>query len=102
MATEDEVSVVCPEAAVPAGVRSQGGWRCFELAGPFAFDMTGVLSAVVGPLAEAGVPVFALSTYNTDYVLVPGEKAAQAQEVLEAAGHTIETARYRSTEAAGI
>lgn len=85
--TPSELSVICEQRHVPEGVRAQGGWAAIELSGKFPFEMTGVLAAVAGPLAEAGVPVFAMSTYDTDWVLVPAEKLADAVRALRAAGH---------------
>ena len=86
--TPDELSVVCPEDRVPREVRREGGWRCFAVRGPLAFELTGVLASLTAPLAAAGVPVFALSTFDTDYyLLVPGERLEEARAALEAAGH---------------
>lgn len=85
--TAGETSVVSPESAVPSGVRCERGWRAIMLIGPFEFDLTGVLLAVLGPLADSGVSVFAVSTFDTDYVLVPEERLDDALGALEAAGH---------------
>lgn len=82
-----ELSVVCPEANVPADAKAEKGWACFELVGPFDFALTGILASFVGPLADAGVPVFALSTFDTDWVLVPGARLEEAVRAIEAAGH---------------
>src|SRR5689334_17000561 len=68
--TADELSIVAPESAVPAGVRSETGWRALKLHGPFDFALTGVLSSVLAPLADAKISIFAVSTFDTDYVLV--------------------------------
>jgi hypothetical protein len=87
--TPEELSVVCAAAEVPPGIRAERDWRCFSLAGPIAFDETGVLSAVAGPLAAAGVGIFAVSTFDTDYVLVPGRMVDAAVRALEAAGHRV-------------
>lgn len=89
--TGDELSIVCPEERVPAEVRQERGWACLQLCGPFAFNLTGVLAAVLAPLAEAGVPIFALSTFDTDWVLLPAAKLGEALEALEKAGHTRES-----------
>jgi len=85
--TAAELSLVCPERVVPAGMRSEPGWRALRLEGPFAFDQIGVLLAVLAPLAGAGVSVFALSTFDTDYVLVKADLLERARSALEAAGH---------------
>lgn len=87
--TRDELSVVCDEARVPAGVRAAGGWRLLKLRGPFAFDEVGVLLRAAAPLAAAGVSVLPLATFDTDYVLVPGARLADALAALRAAGHAV-------------
>ena len=87
--TSEELSIVCPEAVVPKDVKREGGWRMFMVEGPLDFALTGILASVATPLAQAGVSLFALSTYNTDYVLVKDEMAAAAVEALRAAGHTV-------------
>lgn len=84
--TPDELSVVCPEENVPAGVRSEAGWRVLALEGPFEFSAVGVLASVASPLAEAGVSIFALSTYDTDYVLVKEEGIDIATSALRERG----------------
>jgi hypothetical protein len=83
----DELSIVCPADHAPAGAKTETGWACFKLIGPFPFAQTGVLASFIGPLAEGGVPVFAVSTFDTDYVLVKAEYAGHAMGVLRAAGH---------------
>ena len=86
--TADELSVVCLAALVPAGVRSDGGWCCLKLKGPFAFDQVGVLSSFAVPLAQAGVGIFAISTFDTDYILVKETQRELAINALASAGHT--------------
>jgi len=88
--TVDEWSVVCPEDAVPPGVQCEKGWRIFQVAGLLDFSLTGILSSIAGPLADACVSLFALSTYDTDYVMVREQNVDQAARVLEAAGHRVE------------
>jgi hypothetical protein len=88
--TAEELSVVCAEDAVPAGVRSERGWRALALLGPIPFAETGVLAALLAPLAAARVGIFALSTYDTDLVLVKEADLARAVEALRAAGHEVE------------
>ena len=85
--TSDELSIVCEALLVPAGAKSEAGWTALKLAGPFPFDQVGVLSSFVGPLADAGISVFAISTFDTDYVLVKTERLAAALRALELAGH---------------
>ena len=84
-----ELTVVCDAGIVPAHVRSQKGWRCFSLAGPIAFTETGVVSSIAVPLAAAGIGIFVISTFDTDYVLVPGPRLADAVNALEEAGHRV-------------
>jgi hypothetical protein len=88
--TAAELSVVCEEGAVPDAVRAQRGWRALEVSGPLDLAMTGVLASLAVPLADAGVPIFAVSTYDTDYVLVPGARLHDAVTALRAAGHHVD------------
>jgi len=87
--TAEELSIVCVEDDVPADPRCARGFRCLKLLGPFALDETGVLLSFIAPLAEKGVPVFALSTYDTDYVLVPAGQLDAALDALRAASHLL-------------
>ena len=91
--TPDELSILCPAANVPASVRAEGGWRCLQVAGPLDFSLVGVLASLLGPLQEAGVSVFVLSTYDTDYVLVKNSQLPRAVKALRAAGHQIQRVR---------
>ena len=87
--TADELSIVAPESSTPAGVRAERGWRALKLAGPIDFSLTGVLASSLDPLAAAGIGIFAISTFDTDYVLVRTESLETAIAVLRAAGHTV-------------
>jgi len=87
--TSDELSLVCPESGVPADVKQERGWRGFKVDGPLDFGLTGVLASVATPLAQAGISLFPIATYNTDYVLVKESKINDAVKALRAAGHTI-------------
>ena len=87
--TAGELSIVCAENAVPPGVPCERAWRIFEIEGPFDFAATGVLVSAARPLAEAGVTIFAISTFDTDYVLVKQEHAGNAVRALESAGHRV-------------
>jgi uncharacterized protein len=87
--TGDELSVVCELARVPVGVQSQPGWRIFKVHGPFVLTEIGVLSALATPLAEATLSLFAISTFDTDYLLVASETLSAAVAALESAGHKI-------------
>ena len=79
------------EDAVPVGVRAERGWQALMLVGPFDFGLTGVLAAVAGLSPKRGVPIFALSTFDTDYVLVKAERVA-ARTVMLSAGHFLRLA----------
>ena len=69
--TPDELSVVCPEDDLPPSIeRAETGWRAFRLEGPIPFEQVGVIAGLTAPLAAAGIPVFVLSTFDTDYLLV--------------------------------
>jgi uncharacterized protein len=85
----DELSIVCPANQAPKNAKCDGTWTCFKLDGPFPFSLTGVLASFIDPLAEKGVPIFAISTFDTDYVLVKEEHAGMAREILQVAGHEL-------------
>ena len=87
--TGDELSIVCPEQLIPPEACCEGGWRALKLKGPFAFDLTGILAAVATPLAEAEIGIFAISTYDTDYVLVKAAQLDRAVQVLQEGGHRV-------------
>lgn len=87
--TAQELSVVCVESTVPETVHAEKGRRLLQIEGTLAFTLTGVLASVAGPLAEAEISIFAVSTYDTDYLLVSEEDLPATMEVLEAAGHAI-------------
>ena len=87
--TGEELSLVCPQQHVPLGVTCQPGWRCLQVAGPLDFALTGVLASLAQPLAAAGVSIFAISTYDTDYLLIQQEAVDAARAALHNAGHTL-------------
>jgi hypothetical protein len=87
--TDDEVSVVCDEAVAPADAEVSRGWRCLRVEGPLDLGMVGVLAALAGALASAGVSVFALSTFDTDHLLVRDAQLEQAIASLRSAGHAV-------------
>jgi hypothetical protein len=86
--TPDELSIVCPAENLPADVHTPHQWICLKLEGPFPFSQTGVLLAFIEPLSNNGVPIFAISTYDTDYVLIQ-EEFGWAIDVLQRAGHEL-------------
>lgn len=87
--TADELSVVCPESVVPQSVQVEPGWALLKLLGPFPFDQVGVLASVASPLAAAGISLFALSTFDTDYILVKEARLPSALEALVSAGQQL-------------
>lgn len=87
--TRDELSVIGPWEGRPAGIVATGPWRCIRVRGPLAHDEVGVLAALASPLAEAGVPLFALSTHDTDRILVGDADLPRAVRALLAAGHVM-------------
>ena len=89
--TNDELSIVCPEAQVPAEVASNRGWKCLKVAGPLNLTLSGVLASLLEPLAQAGISVFSVSTFDTDYLLVKTENLAATAKLLSVAGHQILT-----------
>ncbi len=89
--TPDELSIVVAEDAVPSEVRSEGGWRALSVLGPLPFSLTGVLASLATPLAAAEVPIFVVSTFDTDWLLLREEHLAAGVAALEEAGHTVRT-----------
>jgi uncharacterized protein len=87
--TPDELSIVCPEVAVPRDVQASRGWRALRVEGPVPLDQTGVLASITGPLAAAHVSLFVLATFDTDYVLIPTAQRNAAIAALDAAGHEV-------------
>jgi hypothetical protein len=88
--TAEETSVICESRLAPPGAELSTGWRGIALAGPFAFEETGVLASVVSPLAEAGISVMAIATYDTDTLFVPSAELERAAKALVSAGHLLE------------
>jgi hypothetical protein len=85
--TEQEVSVVCRDHDVPEGESVDRGWTVLEVMGPLSFSLSGVVASLVVPLAEADLPIFVISTFESDYVLVRSADLGRAADALEAAGH---------------
>jgi hypothetical protein len=88
--TPDELSIVCSEHAVPAEVRTEAGFRCLRVAGTLAFGLVGVLASLAIPLANAGIPLFAVSTFDTDYLLLKEIDLEKAVAALRAAGYDVQ------------
>jgi len=90
--TPDEISLICPARHAPPDATVNSPWRCFRVNGPLDLALTGIMAALVNPLADARVNVFTFSTYDTDYVLVPAVRLDEAHAALTAAGHRITSA----------
>jgi len=86
--TDDEISIICGENQVPEDVDSEGGWRALMVQGPLNFSDTGILASLAGPLSDAGISIFALSTFITDYILVKDAEVDHAVKVLTNYGHS--------------
>ena len=90
-ATDREKSLVCPSTLVPANATARDdGWRAFRICGELDFSLIGILSAISGVLAEQRIGIFAISTYNTDYVLTHEKDFGRALEALRDAGYVVE------------
>ena len=87
--TPDELSVVCPAASLPKTIDPGHRWICLKLEGPFPFSQTGVLLSFIEPLSRKGIPIFAISTCDTDYVLVQEDCAGFTFDTLRDAGHEL-------------
>jgi hypothetical protein len=85
--TSDELSIVCATGNLPADVQSSHRWICLKLEGPFPFSQTGILLSFIEPLSTNGIPIFAVATYDTDYVLIQEEFVGAALDLLHGAGH---------------
>jgi len=80
--TPDELSIVCPQDKIPAGVLAEKDWRAFKVEGPLGFELTGVTASLSKPLAEAEISILPISTYETDYILVKEENLKKATKIL--------------------
>jgi uncharacterized protein len=87
--TAEELSIVCPEAAVPGDVRSERGWRCLKVQGPIEFTAIGIVASLVAPLAREGVSVFVVSTFDTDYLMVKAADLEKTVFALSGDGHQV-------------
>jgi hypothetical protein len=87
--TAEELSIVCRQDAVPEGVNCERGWRCLRVAGTIPFSAVGVLASLTAPLAEAGISLFAVSTFDTDYLLVKEQDFEAALDALRRQRHVV-------------
>jgi hypothetical protein len=84
-----EVTLICTASAAPVDAEIESGWRALMVRGPLPFSMTGVLAALAVPLSQAGISIFAVSTYDTDYILVKESSLEAATAALRNAGHRV-------------
>ncbi|RPH52944.1 MAG: ACT domain-containing protein [Desulfobacteraceae bacterium] len=87
----DELSLVTIAGIVPAGILSENGWRCIKIKGPLNFSETGILSLLIYPLAGSKIPVFVISTYETDYIMIKKENLSAVISIFSKEGHIVET-----------
>lgn len=87
--TQAETTVVCQEENVPAGITCNKSWRCLRIGGVLDFSQTGILSSLTAPLAEEGIPIYALSTYSTDLILIKEKDLSRAVFVLTRSGNRV-------------
>jgi len=88
--TGEELSVVCRQEMVPSGTQAEVSWRCLRVAGAMPFTLVGVLALLTGPVAAAGAGVFAISTFDTDYLFIKEAEFQTAVAALRGAGHSVE------------
>jgi hypothetical protein len=87
--TADELSIVCLEASVAPGVTCEPGWRILKCEGPLDYALPGIMASLADPLADAGVPIFPIATYDTDYILIKEPHLETAINALTAYGHAV-------------
>ena len=85
--TDEELSIICPDYMAPNNVQQELGWRCIKVEGEMKLQEVGVLASLAQPLADAGIPMFVVSTFNTDYIFVMEENLVNAVQALQQAGH---------------
>ncbi|HYB20572.1 MAG TPA: ACT domain-containing protein [Thermodesulfobacteriota bacterium] len=91
--TSEELSAVCPQDQVPAEMKREEGWKGIKVKGPLDFSLTGILASLATPLAQEGISILAISTYDTDYLLVKERDLERAIEILSKAGNQIQRSR---------
>lgn len=87
--TPDELSIVVESRFIPSDTRAEHGWRLIRFPSPLPFGLTGIFASVCTPLADARIPIFAFSTFDTDYIMVNAAHLDSAATALRAAGHTL-------------
>lgn len=87
--TAEELSIVCVEHAVPEAMVKNRGWRCLKVQGPIDFSEVGIVASLVRPLADAGISVFVISTFDTDYLMVREPSLEPSVSALREVGHVV-------------
>ncbi|MFO0889909.1 MAG: ACT domain-containing protein [Isosphaeraceae bacterium] len=87
--TREEISFICPTPCVPPGAQAEHGWSCLRVEGTLAFAEVGILASLLSPLAEGGIPVFVVSTFDTDYLMIKEAHLGPAVRALREAGHRV-------------
>ena len=87
--TQKELTIVCPQNTIDSDCEYDADWRCFRVDGSFDFNQIGVISSLAAPLAQAGISIFVVSSFDTDYILVKGENVEQTIAVFSDNGHFI-------------
>ncbi len=90
--TADELSIICESSSVPENIIAERGWRALKIQGPLDFSLVGILKELTAALASAEISIFAISTYNTDYVLLKEMNLLKGKQTLFQAGYTIHDA----------
>ena len=89
--TDKELTIVCKQDIIPSKLQSDLNWRCFKIDGSFDLSQIGVISSISSPLADAGISIYVISTYDTDYFLVKDDNLEKTISVLSNFGHSITT-----------
>lgn len=89
--SDDELTLLCLAARIPADQKAELGWACFRSIGPFAFEQAGVVAALITPISSAGIGVFVVCTFDGEHILVPEASFDQVAKILAARGHQFET-----------
>ena len=87
--TDEELSVLAPVRSIPNHLAYDGDWKCLKVEGPLALTLSGILASLIGPLAQAGIAILAIATYDTDYFLVKQDRLELAVQILREEGHAI-------------
>ncbi len=88
--TDDELSIVCSETKIPAGVLAEKGWQAFKVKGPLDLSLTGIVASLATPLAKAKISIFYVSTYETDFLFVEEKNFSKAKKILTKTCNIIE------------